>query len=221
MPPQWSADAFENVELESLEYGVCEIKSSRFTSAFSGYHIPQCMWEMICTNRAWCDLIRYCEKRVLNAETQKWETGYECKKIRIYRDAETEARLYKLLEQSLQLVRQKSPTLNTDYLQLMHSAPFTEMRAHFENVAKQATASATVIPVAHAEIEHQAKLQQELVQQQAEQVPSVHPAFDRIENKFPDLVAAYEDSTPQKNAEFLELAVAQIEDYLHLIKSVL
>ena len=144
--PTWSASPdgkvtdigpFELPEPTLLHYatldrtcGVVEFKASRNNFDMTATHVEQCVWEMLCCNVMWCDLVRYSEQWERD-DRNVFRPATKCKVIRIFRSKELEDEFIPLVIASL-AVRKN----NAAFVQLVHTAPFVTLRAKVSNAQK-------------------------------------------------------------------------------------
>lgn len=207
IPPELKGHDFDFTK------GVCEIKSSRFNCRFSGYHIPQCMWEMACSGVSWCDLVRYCEKRVMDVNIRQYVTQKQCKKIRLFRHLQREEELVTLALKAQKVQKQSIKA----FVDLVHTEEYVALRRHYDNMATTATTHATDIPIAEELIQQMTKERLESITMQDEDIPSLHPAIDRIEQRQPEIFRLYQEVGTDQ--EFLRLVTEQIQDYGELMQT--
>jgi len=211
IPPE-----LKNSDMEfDFTKGVCEIKSSRWNCKFSGDYIPQCMWEMMCAQVAWCDLVRYCEKRYLDPTIKQWTLKKECKKIRLFRHLPSEQQMLKLALAALKAQKRSI----REFVELVHTEEYVSFRKHFDQVAAVATVQGTDIPVAEELIQEMNDERAESINMQDEDIPSLHPAIDRIEERQPEIFRLYQEVSDETKQEFLAHISSQMQDYAILMES--
>jgi hypothetical protein len=193
--------------------GAAEFKSSRFNCKFNGYYIGQCIWEMQSLQVMWCDLIRYCERRQRDHTTGTWSVVYECKRIRLFRDAAKERKMLELVKRA----RTVELTGNSKaYMALVHSGPYKEMRAEFDQlaqIANQLPDEVCKIPVNTELANKMESYKRDLHNLDQHELVSLHPAMDRIEQRQADIFAQFQE---QDKKECLQLILDQIRDYTEL-----
>lgn len=177
-----------------------EFKASRFNCNFEASHMAQCIWEMGC-GFPHIDLIRYCERQVKTSEGL-WETLYECKEIRLYRDLKVEQKITELVSAA------------KNNAKLLDTPDYVDMRQHLTDLADQANRSATNLPVDPKWIQElEAYKEHTLDIQDAENV-TLHPILDRIEKRQARIFAAVQEEDASKvRLETLE----QIRDFCDLL----
>lgn len=199
---------------KEIQFGTAEIKSSRFNSDFRDYHIPQCLWHMICVDTLWNLLIVYCEKKALNPETRNWVKTKFCKTIRLFRNAELEEEMISLMMQSVALKQQNKPQ---EFVELVHSQPYKDIREKFASIAKDCNKQAQPVHVKEDTVEQYLK-NNSSNDDDFDYVPSLHPAIDRIEQRQVDIFRLYQEPK-QTHYEQLVLEISkQIQDYTLLLR---
>lgn len=182
-----------------------EFKASRSNCNFDGAHMAQCIWEMAC-GYPYIDLVRYCERQTKNAQGT-WETGYECKEIRLFRHPATETQIIKLCQEAHALRYKEHALFDTE--------PFVQMRRQLDELAAQANRDAKHIPVDPAVLQSLEDYKERVLQVQNADNQVTHPLMDRIERRQAHIFAAFTES----NVDEVRKEVAeQIQDYMELWK---
>jgi hypothetical protein len=204
------------------ELGVCEIKSSRWNCDFSGYYVPQCIWEMMCADTLWCNLVRYSENKVYDKKRRIWTIQKQCRKVCLYRQRELETMVTNCVIQSLR-ARTHGPLGGKEvFLKLVYSQPFIDLRATFDAIAASSNVRHDVIPVNEELIERiQQERKQYMTASVTADIPALHPAIDRIEARTAQIFQLYQEPKLKKQRELTEAICEQVDDYMELIKSTL
>lgn len=169
-----------------------EIKCSRNSCDFEGYHLAQCVWELAC-GFPYLDLVRFCEKQV--KRNGRWFTEYECREIRIHRDEELEVQVIKLC-------RHPDP------------AQAEQLRNRLNAWAAECNQKSTIIPVDVSAIERLTAYKRDML---SVPVDAHHPVMDRLEKRQADIFALFQEED-RGGTEFIRTVMDQIQDYAELVK---
>lgn len=194
---------------ESGETFPIELKASRANCNFEAAHLAQCIWEMA-TGFPFIDLVRYCERQVRNAQGQ-WETGYECKEIRLYRHPETERTIIELCQRAHSL-QYKDPAKFDQLTQ--ESEEFCKIRKQLEELATQANKDAKIIPVDVTVLQELEAYKQHVMDTQDIDNQVAHPLLDRIEKRQARIFAAFQEADAQT---ITKEVCEQLKDYTDLL----
>lgn len=196
--------------------GVIEFKASRNDCTIQPYHLQQCVWEMMCTNTVWCDIVRYQETWEHDNATNRFHTKYACKKLRIFRHEPTEKEMCRLVDLSNVALKKGSLT----FVELVWTQPFVQFRDHFKSLANQCNEDATNVPVPPNLVADMDKYRNQVSMNQVSDMPSLHPALDRIEQRQSEAFNLFNGGNDERR-QFAGLASDQIKDYSELIQFVL
>lgn len=207
-----------NDNKDFYKYGTAEIKSSRFHDTFKEYHIPQCIWHMMCCNTLWNDLIVYCEKKALDPETRNWVKQKICKRIRLFRSEDLETQLIDVIRTASQFKQLNQPQ---QYLEYIYNDPqVLKLKKEFENIAKGANMQAVDI----SDTINDTVLEQILLFREEDNLEddyynvSLHPAIDRIEQRQADIFRLYQEPEQTHYKQLVQQIAEQIADYTLLMK---
>lgn len=192
------ADGAQIDGLINGEFAV-EFKSSKFNCDFEPSYISQCILEMAC-GFPHVDLVKFCERQK-KTNDNVWETTYECKEIRIYRDVELEKQVIDLCKQAM-----KNPKL---------SETFGDMRSRLQKIAAECNEKATQIPIDLKFIESFRRYKEDTLATQANDAIIMDPVMDRIEKRQARIFAAYQE---ENRNDFIRETMDQIQDYSELVK---
>lgn len=174
--------------------GILEVKASRTSTQFMASDFAQCVWELMACNRAWGDIVRYCETQKRNPVSGLWETVHLWRCVRLYR----------------------SKKLEEDIREIVHNGlDATEMRAHLEKVAHDAnTLHSSVIEANPEVLEELGAYKRNYYAQHKRDVPTLDPILERIEKRQALVFEAFQTDKKKLHAVVLE----QIQDCVELIK---
>lgn len=196
--------------------GCLEIKCSRWNCKYSGAHVAQVVWEMMCTELKWGDLVRF------RRGTRKEDTHVtmECKTIRLRWDAELERETLRLVKQARQyeLDNGRKDPAGVGFQELVHSAPYRELREKFDKTAEIATECAAQVPVRQSDWELFESYPRRL--SESVQVHVDEPIVARLEKRQAVISSLCVDSGPQgqRQRELLEKIARQIQELADLIQ---
>lgn len=184
------------------EDGLFEAKSSRSNCTFEGSHIAQIIGAMAACDRKWCDLTKFCEKRVKN-DRNEWTTAYTWRCVRIFRSRELE----KLI---LELVKAGPPVPESST-----QADYQLARRKLDEIAQTAnTTESTELPVPPEVLERMHSYRRAYFAEHAKNIDYIHPIMDVIEKRQARIFAAHYDGADM-TAEIHD----QIHDYLNLLNN--
>lgn len=186
-----TGQGFEHLDVTR---GIIEIKCSTTNCNFEGPHVAQAMWEMMAVNVAWCDLVRYCERQVLDTGTRKWHTVRTIRIIRMYRNKAKDQAL-------LEAVQNEEKAL--------------EMRQQLNNMAYQANKreqEQVVDDTVHQMLD---SARNEYFAQHAMEVDVVDPALDRIEKRQALIFDHFQ--TDREGVKLRQEVAAQIQDLAQML----
>ena len=149
----------------------------------------------------------------MDVNIRQWVTQKQCKKIRLFRHLQREEELVTLAIKALKVQKQSVKA----FVDLVHTEEYVALRRHYDNMANTATTHATDIPIAEELIQQMAKERLESISMQDEDIPSLHPAIDRIEQRQPEIFRLYQEVGTDQ--EFLRLVTEQIQDYGELMQT--
>ena len=109
------------VDIETKERRTVEYKASLWTPGFSGYHVPQVMWEIKCTQTTKGDLVKYCDCKKRGI--------LSCRVTTIDFDNDLYNDILALVVASKKVKNSK------EYLKLVHSRPYVDMRERLNTMA--------------------------------------------------------------------------------------
>lgn len=180
--------------------GLFEAKSSRNNCIFEGSHIAQIIGSMAVCDKDWCDLTKFCEKRVKN-EKGEWTVAYTWRCIRLYRNKVLENLIIPLIVKSA-----ASP-------HFVDSEEYSLIRKELDEIANSAnTTRSTEMPVPQEVLDRMHNYKRTYFAEQAQRIDSIHPIMDSIEKRQARIFAAYYDG----NSMIQEIH-EQIRDYLDLL----
>lgn len=181
--------------------GIIEIKCSRSNCNYEGSYIVQCVWEMMASNRSWCDLVRYCEKPV--KVDDMWTTQATFRVARLYRHKETEDRLVTLIKKSS--------------VPFVDSEEYAAMRTHFDYMANMAnTQQSQEIPVPQEVLNSIRNYREEYLAKHRRDVDIIDPTLERIEKRQAIIFEGIQGD--RSNPAFQQEVIQQIQDYADLLK---
>lgn len=188
-----------------------ECKASQNNANFEGSHIAQCIWSMACGDTPWHDLVKYGQKsiRVDNI----WSKLPVCRETRIMRNKDKEEEIISLC------FRAKQCKNHQEFLTLIATDPYINMRKYLDNMAEKANSEY------HKSIEIREDMIQELheyknnaILSQEQKCVGLHPVLNRIEKRQANMFALFQEEDKEK---FRREACDQLKDYSELIKDTL
>jgi hypothetical protein len=189
--------------------GLIEFKASMKNCNFEGSYIAQAIWEMLCTNRSWCDIVRYCQRPFRDPNTGLWSQRRETRQVRIFRCPEMESKIVTLALASKEL---EVAGKTEEFVRLVHSAPYKAIRKHLDDLAAQANAQTPVLPVDA----HDLKPLEEYRQLYLIDRQNGDSLLDRIEGRQGRIFALQGED--ENVAEMRQLVLEQIQDLADFIK---
>lgn len=181
--------------------GIIEIKCSKSNCNYEGSYFVQCVWEMMASNRSWCDLVRYCEKPV--KVDGKWILQATFRVARLYRHKETEDRLVNLVKNS------SNPFVD--------SKEYVAMRKHFDDMAMMAnTQQSQEIPVPQQVLDSIHDYREAYLSKHKMDVDIIDPTLERIEKRQAIIFEGIQGD--RGNPSFQQEVIQQIQDYADLLK---
>jgi len=185
-----------------------ECKASQNNYNFEGTHIAQCIWAMACGNTPCHDLVKYGEKKV--RVDNVWSKIPMCRETRIMRNVEKEEEIIQLCMASKKC---KSPG---EFLQLISTEPYVNMRNYLDNMANKAnTECHTSIDVQNDLIQEMEMYKEKALLVQESSCLGLHPIIDRIEKRQAHMFALFQEEDKEK---FRREVCDQMKDYSELIK---
>lgn len=187
---QTSGQGFDDLP---ASHGIIEIKCSTSNCNFEGPHIAQAMWEMMAVNVAWCDLVRYCQRRQCDAKTHEWKVVRSIRVIRMYRNKNKEE----------------------DLIKAVSNGDCPEMRKKLDQMAEEANKFQPELIVSD---EVETKLNQERQQyfnEHSMEVDVVDPTLERIEKRQAVIFDAFQRH--RNGVELRRGILEQIQDLSHLL----
>lgn len=203
--PEATREAFPRLR-KTVTRGVIEFKASRRDCDIRAYHLMQCVWEMMCADCAWCDIVRYQESTVDGT------LRYTCRSIRLFRCPDTEREMIRRIDEATRIKSSQA------FIRLVWSDGFVAFRKKFHTLAAQCNRNAVELKVPLEMISEMHRHRESLSTHQwaPQDIPTLHPALDRIEERQPQLLSEYgRDKNPRA---FIELATEQIQDYAQLVQ---
>lgn len=203
-PGEWGASPDGLVVDENGEKRTVEIKSSRSDKGrhFSGYHIPQVVWEMACLGVQKGDLVKYC---CPSNNNQNQQQPPSCRVATIDRDLDREKKIEKMVAATKAAERMGN---TKKFKELVFSKEYRDMRAELDQEA--ASLAYTDIKVPVEKIKEMLQYRQKKCQVQ---LPSGDPLMDAIEHRQMELCMAYNEDRLE---DARKMALQQIRDYADL-----
>lgn len=216
--PASTRDFYQKDTSINVKRGVVEFKASPNDCEFRANHIGQCLWEMMCANVVWCNLVRYQESWARDNETQRYHGKSTCKVIRVYRYEPLETKLIQHVEQAHALVNNPQA-----FLKLIWSPSFVALREEFAALARQCTIDATNVNIPTELIEQMLTWRDETAMATSTTTDMTNDKNDivtRIEQRQSEAFNLYY-GTQAERMQFVALASEQVQDYSLLIQEIL
>ena len=185
---------------ETKKRKTIEFKSSQSDCEFKGYFIPQVLWEMACCKTDEGELVKYYEeKKNDNSKVEK-----HCRITVLKEDKE-------LLKDITNLVVKSKKLRNSvQFMKLVHSKPYVDMRARLDKMADTIAFDDIHIP------EEKIQEKNRYVQKRCfNEIRQENTVFERIQSQQSVIKHLYEKN---KSVEMKEMIEKQIQMYKDMLK---